>query len=201
MSTNYFMYNWLTLPLVASRRNSVSRWTRFTLYPVYSTVSSTVYSTVSSTVCVVSCLYFRKPKNLSGKGMYEVKDEFYKDYNPYFYHYSKSEQAKVCIINNNCVYIWCTFSKIIFWNDWPTGKTQIVNSHFFYRFLKSEGCFIQHFLVFLRGYWGILDLICEEAVIKLFNILLIVLIIVGRSSEKAIGEARRRWIWINKWSM
>jgi hypothetical protein len=42
-------------------------------------------------------LYFSKPKNVSAKGMYEVKDFFYKDYSPYFYHYSKSEQAKVCL--------------------------------------------------------------------------------------------------------
>lgn len=31
----------------------------------------------------------------AGKGKYELKPEFYKCYNPYFYHYAKSDKSKV----------------------------------------------------------------------------------------------------------
>jgi len=30
-----------------------------------------------------------------GKGRYELKPEFYKCYNPYFYHYTKGDKSKV----------------------------------------------------------------------------------------------------------
>ncbi|XP_013420461.1 E3 ubiquitin-protein ligase UBR2 isoform X2 [Lingula anatina] len=33
-------------------------------------------------------------KSDSGKGLYELKPEFYKDYSPFFYHYTKAEQSK-----------------------------------------------------------------------------------------------------------
>lgn len=36
---------------------------------------------------------FKKKQGI-GKGMYELKEEFYKEYNPNFYHYSKSDQSK-----------------------------------------------------------------------------------------------------------
>jgi E3 ubiquitin-protein ligase UBR2 len=38
----------------------------------------------------------RKPgTTMGGKGIFDLKEEFYKEYNPYFYHYSRSEQSKV----------------------------------------------------------------------------------------------------------
>jgi hypothetical protein len=37
----------------------------------------------------------RKPAGTSGKGMYELKEECFVEYSPYYYHYSRTEQAKV----------------------------------------------------------------------------------------------------------
>ena len=37
----------------------------------------------------------RKPTGAAGKGLYELKPELFVEYNPCFYHYSKTEQAKV----------------------------------------------------------------------------------------------------------
>jgi hypothetical protein len=37
----------------------------------------------------------RKPTGTTGKGMYELKEESYEQYNPFFYHYSRSERSKV----------------------------------------------------------------------------------------------------------
>jgi len=44
-------------------------------------------------VCV-----FRKPTGASGKGLYELKQECYSQYSPYYYHYTRTEQAKVSCI-------------------------------------------------------------------------------------------------------
>ena len=41
----------------------------------------------------IFCL-FRKP-GVSGHGVYELKDESLKDFNMYFYHYSKTQHSKV----------------------------------------------------------------------------------------------------------
>ena len=38
---------------------------------------------------------FWKPTGAGGKGQYELKAECYKEYNPFFYHYIRSEQSKV----------------------------------------------------------------------------------------------------------
>ena len=38
---------------------------------------------------------FRKPTGTSGKGLYELKQECYSEYSPYYYHYTRTEQAKV----------------------------------------------------------------------------------------------------------
>jgi len=54
-------------------------------------------------VCV-----FRKPTGTSGKGLYELKQECYSEYSPYFYHYTRTEQAKVRC-NDLCdllVFVW-----------------------------------------------------------------------------------------------
>ena len=37
----------------------------------------------------------RKPTTTTGKGMYELKVECYKEYSPFFYHYTRAEQSKV----------------------------------------------------------------------------------------------------------
>lgn len=37
----------------------------------------------------------RKPTGNSGKGLYELKPEFYSEYTPYFCHYARTEQVKV----------------------------------------------------------------------------------------------------------
>lgn len=36
---------------------------------------------------------FKKPQG-TGRGMYEIKGEFLKDYNPFFYHYTREEQSR-----------------------------------------------------------------------------------------------------------
>ena len=36
---------------------------------------------------------FRKPSGTQSKGMYELKEAFYKQFNPFFYHYSRQEQS------------------------------------------------------------------------------------------------------------
>ena len=38
--------------------------------------------------------YCRKP-GVTGRGLYELKEEYLKDYNPFFYHYTRIEQSKV----------------------------------------------------------------------------------------------------------
>ena len=40
-------------------------------------------------------IHCRKPTSSTGKGMYELKPECYKEYNPFFYHYTRAEQSKV----------------------------------------------------------------------------------------------------------
>lgn len=37
---------------------------------------------------------FKKPSHFEKKGVYQLKDEYYDDYNMYFYHYSKEEKSK-----------------------------------------------------------------------------------------------------------
>ncbi|CAH1791627.1 unnamed protein product [Owenia fusiformis] len=37
---------------------------------------------------------FNKPTSSAGKGVYELKEQRYEEYNPYFYHYSRAEQSK-----------------------------------------------------------------------------------------------------------
>lgn len=37
---------------------------------------------------------FKKPSHGSGKGVYELKSEFYKEYNVFFYHYTREELSK-----------------------------------------------------------------------------------------------------------
>lgn len=37
----------------------------------------------------------RKPTGTSGKGMYELKEECFERYNPFFYHYTRAERSKV----------------------------------------------------------------------------------------------------------
>ena len=37
---------------------------------------------------------FKKPAG-GGNGKYELKDQYYQEYSPFFYHYSKSDQSKV----------------------------------------------------------------------------------------------------------
>jgi len=46
-------------------------------------------------VICVKTIIFSMPKNITGKGIYEVKPSYYKEYTPFFYHYAKTEQAKV----------------------------------------------------------------------------------------------------------
>jgi len=50
----------------------------------------TFYPSQDGIVCV-----FRKPTGMSGKGLYELKQECYAEYSPYYYHYTRTEQAKV----------------------------------------------------------------------------------------------------------
>ncbi|CAH1264235.1 UBR2 [Branchiostoma lanceolatum] len=40
---------------------------------------------------------FKKP-GVTGMGRYELKPEFYKDYNPFFYHYTRADQSKASIL-------------------------------------------------------------------------------------------------------
>jgi len=49
-----------------------------------------MYSATDRIVCV-----FRKPTGASGKGLYELKQECYSEYSPYYCHYTRTEQAKV----------------------------------------------------------------------------------------------------------
>ncbi|CAH1159942.1 unnamed protein product [Phaedon cochleariae] len=37
---------------------------------------------------------FKKPTHGAGKGVYELKDQYYDDFNVFFYHYTKEEQSK-----------------------------------------------------------------------------------------------------------
>ncbi|ELT88826.1 hypothetical protein CAPTEDRAFT_153753, partial [Capitella teleta] len=37
---------------------------------------------------------FKKPTGTSGKGMYELKEECFERYNPFFYHYTRAERSK-----------------------------------------------------------------------------------------------------------
>merc|ERR1719381_10622 len=37
---------------------------------------------------------FKKPTAASGKGVYELKDEFYSEYDVFFYHYTREDQSK-----------------------------------------------------------------------------------------------------------
>lgn len=43
---------------------------------------------------VFSLSVFRKP-GVSGHGLYEVKKDCLKEFNPFFYHYSRSQHSKV----------------------------------------------------------------------------------------------------------
>ena len=49
-----------------------------------------MYAAISIVVYV-----FRKPSGVSGKGLYELKQECYSEYSPYYYHYTRTDQAKV----------------------------------------------------------------------------------------------------------
>lgn len=49
-------------------------------------------------------LSFRKP-GLTGRGLYELKPECAKDFNLYFYHFSRAEQSKVMMQDENFHYI------------------------------------------------------------------------------------------------
>lgn len=49
------------------------------------------YCGVNSNGCNLS---FRKP-GLTGRGLYELKPDCAKDFNLYFYHFSRAEQSKV----------------------------------------------------------------------------------------------------------
>lgn len=44
------------------------------------------------TVAILFCC--RKP-GVTGRGLYELKEEYLKEYNPFFYHYTRIEQSKV----------------------------------------------------------------------------------------------------------
>lgn len=44
------------------------------------------------TVVILFCC--RKP-GVTGRGLYELKEEYLKEYNPFFYHYTRIEQSKV----------------------------------------------------------------------------------------------------------
>lgn len=46
-------------------------------------------------------LLVRKPTGVSGKGLYELKPEFYIEYSPYFYHYARTDQVKVNSLRYN----------------------------------------------------------------------------------------------------
>jgi len=39
-------------------------------------------------------MLFRKP-GVSGHGLYELKKEYLKEFNPFFYHYSRPQHSKV----------------------------------------------------------------------------------------------------------
>lgn len=41
-----------------------------------------------------SIAVFKKPSKSDTKGVYELKEEFYNDYNMYFYHYTKEDKSK-----------------------------------------------------------------------------------------------------------
>ncbi|KNC21244.1 E3 ubiquitin-protein ligase UBR1, partial [Lucilia cuprina] len=41
-----------------------------------------------------SVAVFKKPQKLDAKGVYELKEELYDDYNMYFYHYTKEDKSK-----------------------------------------------------------------------------------------------------------
>ena len=43
---------------------------------------------------------FRNSTNPSAKGTYELKEAYFKDYNPYYYHYSRIEKTKVSFMIN-----------------------------------------------------------------------------------------------------
>lgn len=43
---------------------------------------------------IESVAVFKKPQKSESKGVYELKDELYNDYNMYFYHYTKEEKSK-----------------------------------------------------------------------------------------------------------
>lgn len=43
--------------------------------------------------------YFERKPGLTGRGVYELKPEYYEQYNPFFYHYSASDHSKVLHFN------------------------------------------------------------------------------------------------------
>ena len=45
-------------------------------------------------------LHYRKP-GVTGRGLYELKPEYFKEYNPFFYHYTRIDQSKVCTLVSN----------------------------------------------------------------------------------------------------
>lgn len=45
-------------------------------------------------------LHCRKP-GVTGRGLYELKPEYLKEYNPFFYHYTRIDQSKVCTFVSN----------------------------------------------------------------------------------------------------
>ena len=59
-------------------------------------------------VCV-----FRKPSGASGKGLYELKQEFYSEYSPFYYHYTRTEQAKV-ICSRFCLILLIILSHVLY---------------------------------------------------------------------------------------
>ena len=53
-----------------------------------------IYRETQMEKVVKSVANFKKPTTLAGKGVYELKPEFYKEFNVFFYHYNKEEQSR-----------------------------------------------------------------------------------------------------------
>lgn len=47
------------------------------------------------TKCFVCFAFFNRKPGLTGRGLYELKPECAKNFNLYFYHFSRAEQSKV----------------------------------------------------------------------------------------------------------
>jgi len=60
----------------------------------------------------------RKPTGNAGKGLYELKPEFYCEYSPYFCHYARTEQVKVSDLQKIILMPICFVDFLACWSSY-----------------------------------------------------------------------------------